>query len=308
MKIAVTTILALLAMGSPWHPAIAQTPGEAKAEKEAKKADSPAAKPPAVKPLSKEQQDDLLKQRISGGMGPTFSDFANVFLVLSRLKLSYGVGLMTTAKEIAAAELQSPFPKSYEPTLRELLDAIALQTFSQWKYDPSGKFFQSDVKGEAPVADLAFFEFTKAERRKPYEVDLAKGWKSVDKGNWTMFVPPSFPVGLDIYEVGSYSADDKTKEAELLKQIPQDVALMWAKRASEDAAKKDLKPAKVGRYDAIYFDTMVPTQLGQQAHWRQWVFMVDDKCYFIVSTIFPKYEDKIYPDVEAMLKSFKIKR
>jgi hypothetical protein len=94
----------------------------------------------------------------------------------------------------------------------------------------------------------------------------------------------------------------------LLKRIPQDLAMMWAKRVSEDAAKKDLKPAKVGSYDAIYFDTMVPTKLRQQAHWRQWVFMADDKCYFIVSTIFPKFEDKIYPDVETMLKSFKIKR
>ena len=67
-----------------------------------------------------------------------------------------------SSDEIAESPLQSPFPASYEPTLREFLDTIALQTSSEWKYDPSGKYFKSEVEHEKPVAGLAIFEFTKA--------------------------------------------------------------------------------------------------------------------------------------------------
>ena len=38
----------------------------------------------------------------------------------------------------------------------------------------------------------------------------------------------------------------------------------------------------------------------------QWGLVVENKCYFVVSTIFPEFEDKIFPDVEAMLASFRI--
>jgi len=260
----------------------------------------------SIKPLSAEEQEQLLGTRLDGGMGHSFAQFANMFLVSSHIQLGIGVGLMSPSKEIAEIPLQSPFPASYEPTLREFLDAIALQTFSQWEYDPSSKYFKSDIDHEEPFEGIAIFEFKKTDREKPFEITLADGWKTIDKGNWVMHVPPSFPVGMDIYEMGTYSSDEPGKEKELADKIRADVALEWAQRVNPAAMPEDLKPAKVGTFDALYYESMIPSQLNREIKWRQWVFMSDNKCYFIVSTILPEYEDKIFPDVEKMLASFRI--
>jgi len=275
---------------------------------ESKKPNAEADERPgaSIKPLTKEQQEKLLEERLDVGIGRSFGQYAKGFLVMSRLKLPYGVALMASSQEIAGTELQQVFPKFYKPTLREFLDVIALETSSKWKYDPTGKYFRSDVP-RGPVDDLAMFEFTCTKREKPYHVTVPKGWKSMDKGHWTMYIPPSFPVGMDIYELGSYSSDDKTQEKELFERVRTEVALEWAKLAKDRVDRNELKPARVGPYDALYFETMMPLRTGVTMRWRHWVFMVESKCYCVVSTILPQLEDEIFPDVEAMVKSFRIK-
>jgi hypothetical protein len=260
-----------------------------------------------IVPLTPEQQADLLAARVDGGLGNEFRQYANMFLVFSRLQLGSGVGLMTSSPEIAAAELQPVFPSTYQPTLRELLDMIAMQTGSSWKYDSSGKYFQSDVPGESAATGLAIFEFTPAKRDKPYEVTLAKEWKAVDKGHWLMLVPPSFPVGMDIYELGSYSTDDKAAPSDWINSIRGEIALEWAQRVNPEATRDDLQPAKVGPYDALYFEALIDSQLDKKLRWRQWVFAEGNRCYFIVSTILPEKDEEIFPDVEQMVGSIRIK-
>ena len=260
-----------------------------------------------VVPLTEDQLKRLLQSRLDGGMGNSFQQFANMFLVSSRINLGPGVALVTPSKEIAKTELQSPFPNFYQPTLREFLDAIALQTSSAWKYDPTGKYFESKVDHEAPVEDLTFFELTTTKRERPFAISLAKGWKQEDKGNWLMLIPPNFPVGMDIYEMGTYSTDEAKSEKELLHKVQTEVASEWARRVRPDTRTEDQKPVKVGAYDALFFEGMTPSQLGKDIHWRQWVFMVDNKCYFVVSTILPELDKTIFPDVEKMLASFQVK-
>ena len=260
-----------------------------------------------IKPLTAEQQEQLLAARLDGGMGYSFRQFANMFLVSSRIQFGTGIGLMTSDKEIAEVPLQSPFPASYKPTLGEFLDAIALQTFSEWKYDPSSKYFESEVDHEAPVEGLAIFEFTKTKREKRFAVTLPDGWKTIDKGNWVMHVPPSFPVGMDIYEMGTYSSDEEVTQEDFASKIRSAVALEWAQRVNEKAKQEDLKPAKVGIFDALFYESMIPSQLDKEIRWRQWVFIANNKCYFIVSTILPEHEDEIIPDVQKMVASFRIK-
>lgn len=265
------------------------------------------AEPPAgtkVKQLSKEEVDHLLAQRLESKIGLNFKQFANMFLVNSNMLLGQAVGLVTASNKIAESPLMSPFPAFYKPTLREFLDAIALQTFSDWKYDPSGKYM---VNKTGHKAEMAIFEFAEHERQKPYDLSMAKAWASSDRGNWTMYSPPIFPVGLDVYEMGTYSASAPSGQAELYKRVPGEVALEWAKRVQPKATREDLKPAKVGQYDAIFFESMVKSQMKKPVHWRQWVFMVGNTCYFIVSSILPENDSKIYPDVEQMLKTFHAK-
>lgn len=283
----------------PTETAPAQTASRPQSE------EAPADESLAVEPFSKEQQQKLLAARLEGGMQYSFRQFANMFLVSSRLRFGVGIGLMTSSREIANTELQSPFPRFYEPTLREFLDAVALQTFAEWNYDPTTKYVKSSVKSPGPIKELAIFEFTKTHREKPFTVTLADGWKSEDKGHWLMLIPPSFPVGMDIYEMGTYSADAAEDQADLLQKVRSEVAVEWAKRVHPEAEAEDMHPARVGDYEALYFETMVPSQLKKDLRWRQWVFMVDDKCYFIVSTILPEFDDEIFSDVEQMLASFR---
>lgn len=150
------------------------------------------------------------------------------------------------------------------------------------------------------------FEFVKAESRKPYEITLAKGWQSEDHGNWVLCKPPTAPVGMDIYQMGTYSCDDRTKTSAFLQRIPTDIALEWAQRVKPEATAKDLKHAKVGKYDAILFEAPLKSKAAPEVHWRHWVFMAGDRCFLCLSTIFPDNEATLLPDVEAMLGSFRL--
>ena len=279
--------------------------GVAKAAHKGQSVDEPDDEPVNIKPLTEEQLEKLLAARLDGGLHDKFGQFGNMFLVMSRIKFGVGIGLMSSDREISNTELQPVFPIFYKPTLREFLDAIALQTFSKWKYDPTNKFVKSSVKDAKPVDDLAIFEFTKVGREKPYTVKLMDGWKSDDKGHWLMLIPPSFPVGMDIYQMGTYSADNPADEAELFRKVRSEVAQQWARNVGQNVSADDMKSVKVGEFDALYFDAMVPSQLGGELHWRQWVFMAGNRCYFIVSTIKPDLEDEIFPDVEVMLETFR---
>jgi len=287
---------------------IAKAQEQAPTTKKNPAAPADQAEPTKVTPLTDEQINKLLAQRLDGGAsGLPFSSFANMFFVTSSLNLGRTVGLMTEEKEIADAELTSTFPAFYRPTLRELLDAIALQTSSEWKSETTGKFVRDETNTGKPVIGVAIFEFKKTNRKKPYQVKLGEGWKVVDHGNWVKHVPPVFPVGMDIYELGTFTTDDADK-AKFLRELPYDVSLDWARKVNQQAKLDDLKTAKVGPFDAVYYEAMIPSQAGKDIRWRQWVFVAGDRCYFVVSTIFPDFEDQIFPDVQAMLKTFELRK
>lgn len=268
-----------------------------------------------LKLLTGEQQQSLLSERIKGEMGLTFGRFAKPFFISSKLQLSTGIQLMTRSRNIALTQIQSPFPKSYNPTLREFFNSLALQTFSEWSYDPEVQFGTLTGKkagpDSAPLEGFAVFEFKPTKREKPWKIDLAKGWTAQDMGTWVMHRPLKFPVGMDIYEAGTYStkktADPKSKE-EFFNSIRTDVSMLWANLVNKNAQNSDLEAEKVGDFDALYYESLIPSRLGKEIKWRQWVFMDGNKCYFIVSTILPELEEAILPDVEKMLSTFKTKK
>lgn len=251
--------------------------------------------------------EKIMTKRLPGGFGYDFAQYANMFFVQSRIDIGYGVGLSCGDDAIAETELQPVFPDFYKPTLKELLDSIALQTGSEWSYRKEDQFITSSMPGSRGPADTFIVHFEKKARKKPYEVALAKGWESDERGHWTACRPADLPVGMDIYELGAYSAKDAKEEPKLFQKVRDEVALEWARRAKPGAKKEELKPAKVGAYDALYFESLIDARSGGKVRWRHWVFMVGNRCYFVVSTIFPKDEKKVYPDVEGMLKSFRIR-
>lgn len=283
---------------------------------------SPSSIPPVgatgnlaeIKPLTDEQLRRLLDTRLNETMSQMmaqsanqpFGQFANMFLAFSTMTVGRGVGLMTPDHEVSKRTVQSPYPLSYRPRLREVLDSLALQTFSKWSYDPSSKYLHSEVEHGGPVDNLAMFEFVPAERELPYALALAAGWKANDKGNWVMYVPPAFIVGMDIHNMGQYSSDGDN-QSDFFRGVAEEVSLEWARRIGQKISAADLTAAKVGKYDAQFFDVTLPTRDGKQLRWRQWVYMVDDVCYAVISTIFPSHEATIFPDIEKMLPTFRMK-
>jgi hypothetical protein len=298
------TIAAVIGLLAVFASSNCFDPTDAVPKKEQKEDKPPAA---VINPISQDDLNDLLSKRLESGMGLTFASFSNMFFVHSHQLWNRGVGLATDSQKIAESTLQSPFPRFYKSTLREFLDAIALQCSAKWKFDPSSKFVKNLTKRQSPK-DLAIFEFVEySERPKPYDITLPKGWTTKDHGNWVQCVPEGKTVGVDIYESGAYSADNKGDEAELFKKVSSELSLEWAKRVSPKSSAKDMKTGKVGQYDAICFDAMVPSRANKNVRWRQWIFFVGNKCYFIVSTIFPEDESKIFPEVQSILQSFKAK-
>jgi hypothetical protein len=63
-----------------------------------------------------------------------------------------------------------------------------------------------------------------------------------------MFVPPIFPLGVDIHERGSYSSDEKAKEKELFQKVRTQLSLEWARQAKDKVDPSELKPANVAAF------------------------------------------------------------
>ena len=282
------------------------SPGFARAE-DAKNA-APEGKAP-LKLLSTEEQTKLLAERLEGSLGGAFGPFASMFMLRSRVEIGTSIGLKDATSGLTETQLQAVFPDFYKPSLKELLDTIALQTSTSWSYRKEDQFVLSKTPDKTED-EMVFFTFApmepKAKAAKPFSLELAKGWRTEDHGYWMACIPPTFPVGMDIYEMGTYSAANPQEEEALFAKVRHEVALQWATRVKNDAKGEDLKPAKVGGYEALHFDAEVPSRDGRKLHWRHWVFMVDNACYFIVSTIFPEMEEQLFPEVEKMLSSFKV--
>jgi hypothetical protein len=107
---------------------------------------------------------------------------------------------------------------------------------------------------------------------------------------------------------GLIQLDVLSVHQDLADEIRSAVALEWAQRVNEEAGREDLVPAKIGSIDALFYQSMLPAQPGQDdIRWRQWAFMVNTTCYFVMSTIPVDLEDKLVPQVEEMLASFRVK-
>src|SRR5262249_7541622 len=84
--------------------------------------------------------------------------------------------------------------------------------------------------------------------------------------HWTTLIPPTTPMGMDIYESGTYTAKDQATEPELFDRVRKAVALEWAQRVKQDAIASELKPAKVGTFEALFFESMIDARIGNKVH------------------------------------------
>jgi hypothetical protein len=158
--------------------------------------------------LSKAQQDALLAKRVPGHLIGDFDAYCSVLYTLDF------TAIHTENDEINETRLDACFPDFYKPTHAELFEAIARQTKSTWSYD----------------SKRGFWVFAKPAQKLPYTIALAEKWKADDRGEYVCYQPPSAPVGMDIYMLGTYSAEKVSDERALYDRVRESIALRFAKR------------------------------------------------------------------------------
>ena len=231
--------------------------------------------------LTSEQQKDLLSRRLpSGAITGTFGSFG------SFLYAALDVAIHTDDKEIGDTELHSPFSDFYKPTLKELLDTIALQTKSSWKYD----------------SQRNYWVFAKPANPKPFTITLADKWTADDRGIYNSYKPPTYPVGMDVYYYGVYSDDDRKQESALWEKIRNSWAIGFASNFKRGVSIAEMQKVNVDGVEALYFETPTPRP---GVIWRQWAFVKNGKAFVIVSTL-PAEDKQLLSNVESMVKSFRV--
>ena len=235
-----------------------------------------------IQPLSPEAQQRLLDRRTTPQMVGRFGSFASLLYALDNLPLH------TDSERINDMGLASPFPENYEPTRRELFDAIARQTGSRWAYD----------------GERGFWVFAEPPMPPPYTLDLAEGWRVEDRGIYTFYGPPDAPVGMDIYTLGGYSADDPGAERRLYDRVRERLSLRTARRFAPDATADMMERVRVGPHEALFFEQ---PQTPGGAAWRQWAIVDEGQAVLVVSAVRPEHQTAVLPDVRAMVESFRLK-
>lgn len=231
--------------------------------------------------LTETQQKAFLLERLpSGAVTGNFGSFGSFLFAVE------DVAIHTDDKEIGATVLHSPFPDFYKPTWKELLDAIALQTQSSWKYDSTRDYWV----------------FAKPNATKPYAVTLADKWTATDQGIYVGYKPPTYPVGMDIYYYGVYSTDTPKEQAALWEKIRNSWAIGFASNFKRDVSVSEMQKVKVADVEALYFQANAPRN---NVIWRQWAFVKDGHAFVIVSSLLPG-DKQLLTNVEAMVKSFRV--
>lgn len=244
-------------------------------------ASRPSTQPAGTSELSR--HEPFLRSRLRTGMMlGSFNSMASMWYAVMDVTVS------AETSEIGDVQLDSPFPKSYQPTWREYFDAIGRQTGSVWKYREAN----SDWFFAAPAPPL------------PYTIKMAPEWQAFDRGQYASYVPPIAPVGMDIYMLGEYSTDDGAGEDALFERVRKEHALRFAATVVPTATFEQMRAVKVDGADALFFEGTNPKS---GILWRQWAFIRRHTSFVIVSAIHPDNDARLLPQVMQMVESFQVK-
>jgi hypothetical protein len=226
------------------------------------------------------EQNHLLSRRVPHGdtIG-TFDSLASLLYAVN------DIAVHTEDRAVNAVVLESAFADFYSPTLRELLDSIAWQTGSSWKYQP----------------ETRYWVFAKPAAGDPYTLSVPDGWTKNKRSTYVSYRPSNFPVGLDVYWLGSYSDPDSNKERELWTRVRDAAAIWFGSKFKSDVSVNEMRKTTVADVDALYFESPAPRP---NVIWRQWALVHDGKAFVIVSSL-PNSEKQLLTDVESMVKSFR---
>jgi hypothetical protein len=238
---------------------------------------------PAVlkrKSLSPAEQQKFLKVRGPGVMMGNFRSYASLLFAVADICIG------SKDQNVINSILYSWYPDKelYMPTHAELFDMIARQTGSSFSYD----------------AKADFWAFQPPSLPIPFTVQKANGWTEEERPGYVAYIPPTAPVGMDIYMMGKYSGLTPDKE----RKIIEHGAALYSKRIDPKSTAKTMKEVTVDGVAALYFSSPAPSP-GML--WRQWAFLKNGELYVIVSAYKEEQKEQIEKDVDSMVATFHAK-
>lgn len=232
--------------------------------------------------MSAQELDVWLKKRTSSQFLGSFESYSSMLWAVNE------VGIWCESTNAAAVQLRSPYPETYRPTWKEKMEVLARQVGCTWRYNLETGYWMFEEKKVPPA----------------FKLKVADGWTRRDSGESTVFVPPTAPVGMDVYYMGHYSSDKPSDLPELYTNARKHVSKLFAERFKEDVSDKDFSSEKVCGAEATFFS--VPTPRDPKLKWRQWAFVKNGTCFVVVSVISDENEARLLKDVKGMLSTFEV--
>lgn len=178
-----------------------------------------------------------------------------------------------------------PYPDFYEPTWGEVFDHVARQMGCTWSWNPQNRQFR----------------FARAEPKRLFQMQLAEGWQSQDRGFYVWHAPKGKQFGMDIYYFGHYTRPEGQPDFE--RKVREHVAMQMIGNWPDPPKLDQMTAAKVGGCDALALKVDTPRPGGV---WRQWSVLIDGEAFLIVSAMAKTSEPELVPAIEQMVASFKV--
>jgi len=234
--------------------------------------------------FSRSELDAFLLTRIPGQFLGDFNSYTSLLYAV------HHVPIWNDDMSIERVQLESWYPPVYKPTIREALDCLARQVKCSWTYN----------------FDTGYFVFEKGPMPYPHSLHLQPSWTTRDQGSCIVYLPPTAPVGMDVYILGRVTAAEKGREESLQLIVRDSVARKMARNFKQDLSDSDFSDVQVDGVNASYFEVLLPQPNRSPIRWRQWSLVKRSWSILIVSAISSENEATIFPDVKQMIASFDV--
>ena len=277
--IARTAFLVLLMFTNPGHAQVARA-----ATAEALHAGKGKVVKNLEHRMTPERLANFLQARTTTGLmaGSSFASYTSLLWGINE------VGIWNEDANVGKIRLQNSFPEKYNPTWKELMDTLALQAGCGWHYDH----------------ETGYWVFEKKNLKYPFTLKTADGWQRREEGARVVFIPPSAPVGMDVYTMGHCSSEDPAKLPGLLTNAVKQISMTFARQFKANVDDTDFTAETVCGEPARYFSA--PTPRDPKLKWRQWAFVKNGWCFIIVSVISEENEKQLLGDVNKMMSTFAV--
>ena len=140
----------------------------------------------------------------------------------------------------------------------------------------------------------------------PFTLKIADRWTARYQENQIAYIPPIAPMGMDVYVMGHFSADDPAKQDAVFAEAQKFTSETFARYFKTVVSEQDFSWTQVAGERAMYFEAFAPRR--PSAKWRQWAFVKNGWCILVVSLIDRENEAQLFPDVQRMIATLEVQK